>query len=35
MTKPKKQKMDKMVLFLIPIGVAINFVGGQIAGNLG
>ena len=31
----KKKKMDKLTLFLIPIGVAINFVGGQIAGNLG
>lgn len=30
-----KKKMDKLTLFLIPIGVAINFVGGQIAGNLG
>ena len=30
-----KKKMDKLALFLIPIGVAVNFVGGQIAGNLG
>ena len=30
-----KKKMDKLTLFLIPIGVAVNFVGGQIAGNLG
>ncbi|MDR2020824.1 MAG: hypothetical protein LBQ14_08685 [Treponema sp.] len=27
----KKQRFDRMTLFLIPIGVAINFVGGQLA----
>jgi len=27
----KSLKMDKLTLFLIPIGVAVNFVGGQIA----
>jgi energy-coupling factor transport system substrate-specific component len=27
----KTQRFDKMTLFLIPIGVAINFVGGQLA----
>ena len=26
-----KQKLDRLVLFLIPIGIAINFVGGSIA----
>jgi energy-coupling factor transport system substrate-specific component len=26
-----KRKLDKMTLFLIPIGVAVNFIGGQIA----
>ncbi|MBM6738730.1 ECF transporter S component [Faecalicatena fissicatena] len=35
MANKKKEKMDKLVLFLLPIGVAINFVGGQIAANLG
>lgn len=34
MAKRKRQKMDKLVLFLIPIGVAINFVCGQIAAAL-
>lgn len=34
MAKTKKQKMDKLVLFLIPIGVAVNFVAGQIASSL-
>lgn len=34
MVKNKKQKMDKLVLFLIPIGVAVNFVAGQIASSL-
>ena len=28
MANKKKEKMDKLVLFLLPIGVAINFVGG-------
>lgn len=27
----KSKKLDQLVLFLIPIGVAVNFVGGQIA----
>ena len=27
----KSMKMDKLTLFLIPIGVAVNFIGGQIA----
>lgn len=27
----KTMKMDKLTLFLIPIGVAVNFIGGQIA----
>jgi len=27
----KKKGFDKMTLFLIPIGVAVNFIGGQIA----
>jgi len=27
----KKRTFDKMTLFLIPIGVAVNFIGGQIA----
>ncbi len=27
----KKKKIDKLVLMLIPIGVAVNFIGGQIA----
>ena len=27
----KKKGIDKMTLFLIPIGVAVNFIGGQIA----
>lgn len=34
MAKTKKQKMDKLVLFLIPIGVAVNFVAGQIASSI-
>lgn len=34
MVKNKKQKMNKLVLFLIPIGVAVNFVTGQIASSL-
>ena len=25
------KKMNKLVIFLIPIGIAVNFVGGQIA----
>ena len=25
------KKIDKLTLFLIPIGVAVNFIGGQIA----
>lgn len=31
----EKFKMDKLVLFLIPIGVAVNFVGGQLISMLG
>ena len=27
----KKSKIDKLSLFLIPIGIAVNFIGGQIA----
>lgn len=34
MAGKQKKKMDKLVLFFIPIGVAINFVCGQIASNL-
>ncbi len=29
--KMQTKKMDKLTLFLIPIGVAVNFIGGQIA----
>ena len=27
----QKNKIDKLSLFLIPIGIAVNFIGGQIA----
>lgn len=27
----KKKGIDKLTLFLIPIGVAVNFIGGQLA----